>query len=69
MDNRLLTLLNMVGLEDRFVKTYDESTIDALLHGDVNWEDVDKRMRVARERSQRKLLKELNYQTDNCVWS
>lgn len=69
MDNRLLTLLNMVGLEDRFVKTYDESTIDALLHGDVNWEDVDKRMRVARESSQRKLLKELNYQTDNCVWS
>lgn len=69
MDNRLLTLLNMVGLEDRFVKTYDESTIDTLLHRDVNWKDVDERMCAARERSQRKLLKALNYQRDNCVWS
>lgn len=69
MDNRLLTLLNMVGLEDRFVKTYDESTIDALLHRDVNWEEVDKRMCAARERSQWKLLKALNYQTDNCTRS
>lgn len=68
MDNRLLTLLNMVGLEDRFFKAYDESKINTLLQKNVNWEDVDKRMCVAREHSQRKLLNVLNYQIDNGVW-
>lgn len=69
MDDRLVTLLKMVGLEDRFVKTYDESTMKVLAHRSVNWDEVDEKMRIARAYSQQKLLKALQNQEDDGVWS
>lgn len=62
MDNRLLTLLKMVGLEDRFLKTYDESAIEVLAHSNINWDEVDEKMHAARASSQQRLLKALHHE-------
>lgn len=62
MNNRLLTLLKMVGLEDRFVKDYDESIIEALANKTINWDEVDEKMHAAKVNSQQRLLKALHHE-------
>lgn len=56
MDNRLRTLLKIVGMEDHFVKSYDDSIAEALALRYVDWDEVDVKLSVARAHSQHRLL-------------
>lgn len=56
MDDRIVTLLQTVNLEQFFLKEYSEKEIDRLMMEDINWDEVDHKLAMARVDSQDFLL-------------
>lgn len=60
MNDRLTTLLNSVGLSERFLEDFNKETIDELIEKDINWQEVDKKINNLRGLSAEFLLEALN---------
>lgn len=48
MNDRLITLLKIVGLENRIINEYDEDTVRSVVNKSINWNDVNKRVAIVR---------------------
>ncbi|ETT72282.1 hypothetical protein C173_14625 [Paenibacillus sp. FSL R7-277] len=51
MNDRITTLLHSVGLENRIIDEYNESTIDRLMNETIDWEKVDEKVKEMRKGS------------------
>lgn len=51
MNDRIITLINSVGLESRIVDTFDKNKIDKLMQETIDWEIVDSQLQVLRKSS------------------
>lgn len=51
MNDRIITLLRAVGLEERFVESYDEAQLTSLCEEQIDWEQVDRGIARLREPS------------------
>jgi polysaccharide pyruvyl transferase WcaK-like protein len=59
MNNRITTLLNVIGLSERIINTLDETEIDRLLAEDIDWRKVDDKVEDLRAQSIQFLEKSL----------
>lgn len=60
MNDRIVTLLKALGLENRMVKHYDTAFIDALMDEQIEWSKVDVLLNEIKENSINNLLNALN---------
>jgi len=51
MNNRIFTLLNLTGLQERLIENYDESKINDLIKKKIEWKIVDERISNLRKES------------------
>ena len=51
MNNRIVTLLEAVGLKERMVNTFNESKIDQLVVKNIDWYQVDEKVGILRKKS------------------
>lgn len=49
MNNRIVTLLNLVGLNERMMDTFDKDAIDRLVSEDIDWVTVEHEIELARK--------------------
>lgn len=59
MNNRVITLLQLLGLEDRIVHFFEPKTVDALLKCEIDWKMVQTTLDQLRKESAEKLLNSL----------
>ena len=63
MNDRIETFLSVLGLEEHYVKEYDEKKIEQLLQKQIDWELVDRKLDCEKKKSQQFLLNSLK----NCT--
>ncbi|OQB14347.1 MAG: Polysaccharide pyruvyl transferase [Firmicutes bacterium ADurb.Bin193] len=51
MNDRITTLLSLVGMENRQICEYDESRIDLLISEEIKWESVDNKIQELKKES------------------
>lgn len=51
MNDRIITLLKMVNLEDRILTEFDNNKVDMIYGERINWENVNKKIDVFRNKS------------------
>lgn len=59
MNDRIITLLSSLGLEDRLVENFDTAYIDNLLHKSIEWSEVDLKLQEIRENSTNMIIQAL----------
>ena len=52
MNDRLVTLLKSVGLDERFIEDFDKETVDNLLNTEIDWQRVDTAINNLRNNSE-----------------
>ncbi|NWH05030.1 polysaccharide pyruvyl transferase family protein [Desulfobacter latus] len=61
LNSRIKSILNVAGLLDRAISDFDAEQIDVLCDNDVDWQRVDNRLAIFREKGQRFLQTALSY--------
>lgn len=51
VNKRIMSLLKLVNLKERFIENYEKNNIDAILSNQIDWELVDKKIRDNRQSS------------------
>jgi hypothetical protein len=60
VNKRIMSLLSLVELEDRFIEHFNEQKIDLLLKQKIDWKDVDNKLAKNRESSIDYLINAIN---------
>lgn len=50
MNDRLITILTAIGLENRIIDFYNEEMIDTILHSSIEWDRVNLKLEVLKDR-------------------